>query len=98
MKRVLKDQKTGLYLKSMDEWTANVHEAGSFRDTFEALKFCDEHHLAEVSVLSIARDGSERLVAFRRVAAKPAALEIMPEIIPMIESPKPESFNSAEVA
>ena len=37
MKTVLKDLKTGLLFRNMDEWTSNLEEAAGFRDTLAAL-------------------------------------------------------------
>lgn len=70
MKRLLKDQKTGLYLRNMDEWTHDPEQAYSFRDIFQALRFCDEHHLGEIAVVGRSKDGGERLLGFRHAANK----------------------------
>jgi hypothetical protein len=72
VKRVLKDQRTGLYLRSMDEWTEDPGQAHCFRDVFQALKFCDEHHLNEMAVIARSKDGVERLVAFRHSSTRHA--------------------------
>ncbi|MGV3774467.1 MAG: hypothetical protein ACO1QB_16325 [Verrucomicrobiales bacterium] len=69
MKRVLKDLKTGLYLRSMDEWTAHPEQAYFFRDVFQALKFCEEHHLGEIAIIGRSNDDSERVLAFRHAAS-----------------------------
>ena len=45
MKTVLKDVKTGLLFRNMDEWTSDLEQAASFRDTLTALKFCQRNNL-----------------------------------------------------
>lgn len=67
MKRVLKDLNTGLFFKNMDQWTASLDEAASFRDTLSALKFCEKNNLTGVAVLLVAREGQpDRVLGFRR--------------------------------
>ena len=80
MKRVLKDKKTGLYLRNMDEWTHDAEQAQSFHDVFSALRFCDEHHLGAISIVGRSKDGSEKLLAFRRKASQPEAETPAPAI------------------
>jgi hypothetical protein len=67
MKRVLKDLKTGLFFKNMDEWTAFIDQAANFRDTLAALHFCEKNNLTGVAVVLIYANGSPaRILAFRR--------------------------------
>lgn len=67
MKRVLKDLKTGLFFKNMDEWTSLIDDAANFRDTLAALRFCEKNNLTGVAVVLVYPNGSpERILAFRR--------------------------------
>jgi len=67
MKTVLKDVKTGLLFRNMDEWTSGLEEAAGFRDTLSALKFCQRNNLAGVSVVHAYTDGTpHRIVGFHR--------------------------------
>jgi hypothetical protein len=67
MKTVLKDLKTGLLFRNMDEWTSNLEEAAGFRDTLAALKFCQRNNLAGVAVVHAYANGTaERIVGFHR--------------------------------
>jgi hypothetical protein len=67
MKTVLKDLKTGLLFRNMDEWTSNLEEAAGFRDTLAALKFCQRNNLAGVAVVRAYANGApERVVGFHR--------------------------------
>jgi hypothetical protein len=67
MKRVLKDLKTGLFFKNMDEWTPLLDAAANFRDTLAALQFCEKNNLTGVAVVLIyGHSPSERVLAFRR--------------------------------
>ena len=63
MKTVLKDAKTGLLLRNMDEWTSNIAEAAGFRDTLAALKFCQRHNLSGVAIVHIFNGGKGQRVA-----------------------------------
>ena len=63
MKTVLKDAKTGLLLRNMDEWTSSTDEAAGFRDTLLALKFCQRHNLSGVAIVHIYAGGKGQRVA-----------------------------------
>jgi hypothetical protein len=68
MKRVVKDLKTGLFFKNMDEWTALVDEAANFRDSRAALQFCEKNNLNGIAVvLSYLNGAPEKVLAFRRI-------------------------------
>jgi hypothetical protein len=67
MKTVLKDLKTGLLFRNMDQWTSNLEEAAGFRDTLAALKFCQRNNLAGVAVIHAYANGTpQRVVGFHR--------------------------------
>lgn len=67
MKTVLKDLKTGLLFRNMDEWTSSLEEAAGFRDTLAALKFCQRSNLAGVAVIHAYANGTpQRIVGFHR--------------------------------
>ena len=67
MKTVLKDLKTGLLFRNMDEWTSSLEEAAGFRDTPAALKFCQRNNLAGVAVIRAYANGTpDRIVGFHR--------------------------------
>ncbi len=67
MKTVLKDLKTGLLFRNMDEWTSDLGEAAGFRDTLAALKFCQRNNLAGVAVIHAFENGTpQRIVGFHR--------------------------------
>jgi len=67
MKTVLKDLKTGLLFRNMDEWTSNLEEAAGFRDTIAALKFCQRNNFAGVAVIRAYENGApQRIVGFHR--------------------------------
>ena len=67
MKTVLKDLKTGLLFRNMDEWTSNLEEAAGFRDTLTALKFSQRNNLAGVAVVHAYANGTpQRVVGFHR--------------------------------
>ncbi len=67
MKTVLRDAKTGLLFRNMDEWTSNKADAAGFKDTLAALKFCQRHGLLDVSVVRQFDDTlPERVVGFHR--------------------------------
>jgi hypothetical protein len=63
MKTVLKDAKTGLLLRNMDEWTSSTEDAAGFRDTLAALKFCQRHNLSGVAIVHIYAGGKGQRVA-----------------------------------
>ena len=63
MKTVLKDAKTGLLLRNMDEWTSSIEDAAGFRDTLSALKFCQRHNLSGVAIVHIFAGGKGQRVA-----------------------------------
>jgi hypothetical protein len=65
MKRVVKDLKTGLFFKNMDEWTALIDEAANFRDSRAALQFCEKNNLNGIAVvLSYLNGAPEKVLAF----------------------------------
>jgi hypothetical protein len=67
MKTVLRDAKSGLLFKNMDEWTADKAEAAGFKDTLAALKFCQRHGFMDVAVVRHFDDAlPERIVGFHR--------------------------------
>ena len=67
MKTVLKDLKTGLMFRNMDEWTSNLEEAAGFRDTLAALKFCQRNNFAGIAVIHAYDNGTpQRIVGFHR--------------------------------
>ena len=75
MKTVLKDLKTGLLFRHMDEWTSDIEEAASFRDTPTALRFCQRHNLGGVAVIHAFANGApQRIVGFHRRKASSAAI------------------------
>lgn len=75
MKTVLKDVKTGLLFRNMDEWTSNLDEAAGFRDTLTALRFCQRNNLDGAAIVHIFSNGQvQRVVGFYRRAARPAPL------------------------
>jgi hypothetical protein len=72
MKTVLKDAKTGLLLRNMDEWTSSIEDAAGFRDTLAALKFCQRHNLSGVAIVHIYSDGKgQRLAGFYHRGNRP---------------------------
>ena len=71
MKTVLKDVKTGLLFRNMDEWTSDLDQAASFRDTLTALKFCQRNNLDGAAIVHVFGAGKvERVVGFYRRSAK----------------------------
>jgi hypothetical protein len=69
MKRVVKDLKTGLFFKNMDEWTPFVDEAANFRDTRAALEFSEKNNLNGIAVvLNYPNGAPDRVLAFRRTS------------------------------
>jgi len=76
MKTVLKDVKTGLLFRNMDEWTSKIEEAAGFRDTLTALRFCQRNNLHGAAVVHVFDGGkSQRVAGFYRRAPKPGRLE-----------------------
>jgi hypothetical protein len=74
MKTVLKDIKTGLLFRHMDEWTSDIQEAAGFRDTPSALKFCQRNNLTGVAIVHAYRNGNApRVVGFYRRNSKSSA-------------------------
>lgn len=51
MNIVIINKDLGLYLANLDRWTANVQEAQKFTSTIEALDFCLNHYLTDLSIL-----------------------------------------------
>lgn len=83
MKTVLKDVKTGLLFRNMDEWTSNLEEAAAFRDTLTALKFCQRHNLDGAAIVHVFSAGKvQRVVGFYRRAARP--------VLPTAPEPHPD--------
>ena len=77
MKTVLKDAKTGLLLRNMDEWTGNVQEAAGFRDTLAALKFCQRHNLSGVAIVHVFSGGKgQRVAGFYHRGTRPDAPKV----------------------
>jgi len=71
MKTVLKDVKTGLLFRNMDEWTSDLEQAAGFRDTITALKFCQRNNLDGTAIVHVFGGGKvERVVGFYRRAAR----------------------------
>lgn len=67
MKTVLKDVKTGLLFRNMDEWTSSIEAAAGFRDILTALKFCQRNNLEGAAVVHIFGDGAiQKVVGFYR--------------------------------
>ena len=67
MKTVLKDVKTGLLFRNMDEWTSDLEQAASFRDTLTALKFCQRNNLDGAAIVHVFGGGKvQRVVGFYR--------------------------------
>jgi hypothetical protein len=77
MKTVLKDTRTGLLFRNMDEWTASHEDAAGFRDTLSALKFCQRNNLTGVAVVHVFSDGTpQRVVGFHRRTVPPPVTPI----------------------
>ncbi|HTG44310.1 MAG TPA: hypothetical protein VK633_07240 [Verrucomicrobiae bacterium] len=73
MKTILKDIKTGLLFRNMDEWTSSLEDAAGFRDTVAALKFCQRNNLAGVAVVHVYGNGvPQRVVGFHRRSLRTA--------------------------
>ncbi|HEX7860592.1 MAG TPA: hypothetical protein VF773_09720 [Verrucomicrobiae bacterium] len=86
MKTVLKDVKTGLLFRNMDEWTSNLEEAAAFRDTLTALKFCQRNNLDGAAIVHVFANGQvQRVVGFYRRAARPLPMST-PE--PLLDRPQ----------
>ena len=67
MRTILKDLKTGLLFRNMDQWTPSIDEAASFKDTLAALKFCQRNNLSDVAIFLAHPDPSRnRVVGFYR--------------------------------
>ena len=67
MKTVLRDTKTGLLFRHMDEWTSSITDAAGFRDTLAALKFCQRNNLTDVAIVVVYADvNRNRVVGFHR--------------------------------
>lgn len=79
MKTVLKDVKTDLLFRNMDEWTSDLEQAAGFRDTLTALKFCQRNNLDGAAVVHVFGGGKiQRVVGFYR--RSPRATQPVPEI------------------
>jgi hypothetical protein len=63
MKTVLKDLKTGLLFRNMDEWTSSLDQAASFRDTVAALKFCQHSNLDSIAIIQAFENGAASRIA-----------------------------------
>ena len=80
MKTVLKDVKTGLLFRNMDEWTSDLEQAAGFRDTLTALKFCQRNNLDGAAIVHIFGGGKvQRIVGFFRRAQRPSLPEEQPD-------------------
>lgn len=80
MKTVIKDVKTGLVFRNMDEWTSDLDQAAGFRDTLTALKFCQRNNLDGAAIVHIFGGGKvERVVGFFRRAIRPSIPEEQPD-------------------
>ena len=55
---LLKQLKTGLFLKKPEGWTANVREARDFKTTPEALDYSRQHACGETSIVLKFSDSS----------------------------------------
>ena len=67
MKTILKDLRTGLLFRNMDQWTASIEEAAGFKDTLAALKFCQRSNLSDVAIFVVYPDPARnRVVGFHR--------------------------------
>jgi hypothetical protein len=74
MKTVLKDVKTGLLFRNMDEWTSDLEQAAGFRDTLTALKFCQRNNLDGAAVVHVFGGGKiQRVVGFYRRTPRSAS-------------------------
>lgn len=94
MKTVLKDVKTGLLFRNMDEWTSNLEEAAAFRDTLTALKFCQRNNLDGAAIVHVFANGQvQRVVGFYRRAARPTPLSA-PQPQPDRPQPMPDRQES----
>jgi hypothetical protein len=72
MKTVLKDLKTGLLFRNMDEWTPSLDQAASFRDTVAALKFCQHSNLDSIAIVQAFENGAaSRIAGFHGRQKKP---------------------------
>ena len=75
MKTVLKDVKTGLLFRNMDEWTSDLEQAASFRDTLTALKFCQRNNLDGAGIVHVFGGGKvQRVVGFYRKMIRPGTI------------------------
>ena len=63
MRTILKDLKTGLLFRHMDQWTSEIEEAAYFKDTLSALKFCQRNNLSDVAIFVVYPDPSRNRVA-----------------------------------
>lgn len=88
MKTVLKDVKTGLLFRNMDEWTSSLEEAAAFRDTVTALKFCQRNNLHGAAVVHIFGGGVSQKVAgfYRRATRAPLVGEQSSEALGRTEN------------
>lgn len=98
MKTVLKDVKTGLLFRNMDEWTSDLEEAAAFRDTLTALKFCQRNNLDGAAIVHVFAAGKvQRIVGFYRRTNRPAAAAApQPESAAMPEVMPPPTINPAK--
>lgn len=72
MKTILKDLRTGLLFRNMDQWTPSMEDAAGFRDTLAALKFCQRNNLSDVAIFAVYPDPARnRVVGFHRHRDKP---------------------------
>ena len=89
MKTVLKDVKTGLLFRNMDEWTSDLEQAAGFRDTLTALKFCQRNNLDGAAVVHVFGGGKvQRVVGFYR--RNPKATQSIPSTPAQLNPPAPQ--------
>jgi hypothetical protein len=89
MKTVLKDVKTGLLFRNMDEWTSDLEQAAGFRDTLTALKFCQRYNLDGAAIVHVFGGGkAERVVGFFRRAARTGPI---PAAVTQTQTERPET-------
>ena len=90
MKTVLKDVKTGLLFRNMDEWTSDLEQAASFRDTLTALKFCQRNNLDGAAIVHVFGGGNvQRVVGFYRKMIRPT-VNVSPAEIPGVQTERVE--------
>ena len=56
MRVLLQHKETQLYIKEVDAWTPDKHEAMDFRSSTEAIGFWEKHHTPNVQVVLTFQD------------------------------------------